>query len=294
MISIVITSFNYARFLRACLESALAQRPACEVIVVDDGSTDESIRILDEYVPRITLIKKSNGGEASAMYEGFQCARYDTVIFLDSDDVLYAHCVESVVPYLSPDVSKVQFRLDTIDAYGNDQYLPFPHYTPRFSPEDVLSMVVDSGWYPTPVNTGVAYNRRYLEKVFPICDDRFRDNADGYLTILAPLYGQVVSVNKILGAYRVHGDNFWVNGNRKERFSMYTAHEIARQDQFVKHAARFQVTPAANALFNNMSHLEHRMLSLRLTPERHPVEGERRLPLFFRSVACSAACSYLR
>lgn len=284
MISIVITSYNYERFLRAAIDSALGQSFPCEVIVVDDGSTDRSVDIIKSYGDRIKPVFKSNGGEASAMWEGLKQASHDTVIFLDSDDVLYPCCAATVIPYLAADVAKIQFRLDKIDADGRNKFRPFPRFSRNMSSDHVLQMVLRTGHYPSPVNTGIAYNRTYLEKVLPIEDSRFRDNADGYLTVLAPLYGKVVSLDSILGAYRVHSNNFWTNDMRLDRYGMYVAHELARQDILVRHAERLGLQSSLDAVFRNKAHVEHRILSLRLNPKDHPVVGDRRSALFWNYI----------
>ena len=62
--SVIVTSYNYGRFLRTAIDSALAQTYPAEVIVVDDGSTDESRQIIESYGSRIVSLFKSNGGRA--------------------------------------------------------------------------------------------------------------------------------------------------------------------------------------------------------------------------------------
>jgi len=284
MISIVIISYNYAEYLPAAVESALGQTLLCQVIVVDDGSTDNSIEAIAPYRNKIELIEKENGGEASAMWEGFRRAKFDTVIFLDSDDMLYPTCAETVLHWIRPDVSKIQYRLDTVDAAGRNLDAPFPFYPRNITPDRIFDMVVRSGKYPSPVNTGIAYSRSFLSRVMPVNDTRFRNNGDGYLTILAPLYGQVISLPIMLGAYRVHGRNFWVNNDRSRVCSAYARHELDRQEVFEAHARALQVTVPKEAVLNNTSHLEHRMLSLRFTPDSHPASHDTRTALFIRGV----------
>jgi cellulose synthase/poly-beta-1,6-N-acetylglucosamine synthase-like glycosyltransferase len=111
MLSIVITNYNYERYLSIAVESALAQSPPRQVVVVDDGSTDRSRSILSEYGDRIEIIEKENGGQASAFYAGFLAATGDVIIFLDADDLLYPSCADVVRNHLVPGASKVQFRL---------------------------------------------------------------------------------------------------------------------------------------------------------------------------------------
>jgi len=70
--SIVMANYNYARYLPKAIESALDQDyPNIEVVVVDDGSTDGSPRVLEQYAQRITAICKANGGEGSARNTGY-------------------------------------------------------------------------------------------------------------------------------------------------------------------------------------------------------------------------------
>ncbi len=96
--SVIISNYNY-RFLKRCIESALAQTYAnTEVIVVDDGSTDDSQAILVSYGNRVKAIFKENGGQASALNRGFFVSRGKVICFLDSDDELAPGAMEAVVP----------------------------------------------------------------------------------------------------------------------------------------------------------------------------------------------------
>ncbi|MGH7801488.1 MAG: glycosyltransferase family 2 protein [Thermodesulfobacteriota bacterium] len=72
LVSIIINNYNYGRFLKGCIESALNQTyPHTEVIIVDDGSTDNSREIIAKYRERAILILKQNEGQASAFNAGF-------------------------------------------------------------------------------------------------------------------------------------------------------------------------------------------------------------------------------
>ena len=111
--SVVIVNYNYARFLGAAIDSGLAQSwPNVEVIVVDDGSTDDSRRIINTYGSRIHPIFKSNGGQASAANVGFAAAAGDVVILLDADDALLSDALSHVVPLFDdPTVSHVHWPM---------------------------------------------------------------------------------------------------------------------------------------------------------------------------------------
>src|SRR5713226_5859186 len=87
--SIIVNNYNYGRFLKDAIDSALHQSyPGVEVIVVDDGSTDHSREIIASYGDRIIPVLKENGGQASAFNAGFSQSRGKVIFFLDSDDAM--------------------------------------------------------------------------------------------------------------------------------------------------------------------------------------------------------------
>ena len=88
-VSLIIATFNHARFLGAALDSALAQTlKGVEVIVVDDGSTDGTPAVLARYADRVRVIRQTNRGLAVARNTGLAAARGTYVSFLDADDVV--------------------------------------------------------------------------------------------------------------------------------------------------------------------------------------------------------------
>src|SRR4051812_12972155 len=90
LVSIIVNNFNYARYLREAIDSALDQRyEPTEIIVVDDGSTDRSREIIASYGSSIIPVYKPNGGQASALNAGFAASRGDIIVFLDADDILF-------------------------------------------------------------------------------------------------------------------------------------------------------------------------------------------------------------
>jgi glycosyltransferase involved in cell wall biosynthesis len=87
-VSVVIPCYNGARFLRATLGSVLAQTHlSCEVIVVDDGSTDDSAGVAESFGPPVRVIRQPNQGESVARNRGIDEAQGEWIAFLDADDV---------------------------------------------------------------------------------------------------------------------------------------------------------------------------------------------------------------
>src|SRR5262245_56700835 len=97
LVSILINNYNYGRFLAAAVDIALSQRyPSTEVIVVDDGSTDDSRAIMASYGTRIRPVLKENGGQTSAFNAGVAASRGDILCFLDADDLFYPEKVDHI------------------------------------------------------------------------------------------------------------------------------------------------------------------------------------------------------
>ena len=95
-IAVIIPTYNRAGFVAGAVESALGQtRRPDEVLVVDDGSTDDTLSILERYGPPVRVIRKNkNEGRSAARNTALIASRSDAVMFLDSDDLLLPHCLE--------------------------------------------------------------------------------------------------------------------------------------------------------------------------------------------------------
>ena len=87
LISIVITNYNYSNYIGDAIESAINQDyPNKEIVVVDDGSTDDSINVIGRYAKEVILVQQSNGGVSSARNTGVTNSNGDFIAFLDADD----------------------------------------------------------------------------------------------------------------------------------------------------------------------------------------------------------------
>jgi glycosyltransferase involved in cell wall biosynthesis len=118
--TVVICNYNYGEYLRGAIDSALKQTAgATQVLVIDDGSTDDSRDIIHSYGERITAIFQENGGQVAAYNRALEHIDSTYVIFLDADDLLYADAVSRVIAaFSSGDYVKVQFTLDVVTHEG--------------------------------------------------------------------------------------------------------------------------------------------------------------------------------
>ncbi len=277
-VSVVIINHNYGRFLQHAIDSARGQRGAAvEIVVVDDGSTDESGAILDDMASEIVQVRQSKGGHCRALNAGFAASSGELVIFLDADDMLYAECVGTVLDAWRPGCVKLQYRLDTVDAEGRDLDLPFPTYPRDLGPSAVRQRALRTGSYPWPVSSGNAYARSYLNQVLPVDAETIFKSPDGFLNKMAPLFGDVVTIAAVLAAYRVHGCNAWAyqaSSTSLPNYARTVRFDAVLHQSFVDRAAaqgneigRYEVMPVP-------AWLEMRLLCLRLARPEHPLPGD--------------------
>jgi glycosyltransferase involved in cell wall biosynthesis len=209
-VSIIVSNYNYERYVGAAVDSALAQSvPDCEIIVVDDGSTDGSRAVLERYSgdPRIRVVLQKNGGQAVAMNVGFAVSTGDIVIFLDSDDTLHPNAVETILCHWRPGLSRCQYALEVID--GNSRRLGLHPCGQAMEDGDVHWKLVVGGYYRFMPTSGNAFARAALLPIFPIPEQEWRICSDTYLVNMSTAYGAVRNIDVPLGCYRVHGSNNW-------------------------------------------------------------------------------------
>jgi glycosyltransferase involved in cell wall biosynthesis len=117
-VSVILPTYNRARYIRSALDSAIGQTHApCEIIVVDDGSTDETAEVCGGYGQPVTYLHKPNGGVSSARNVGIREAKGDFVAFLDSDDVWMPEKLARQVEFLSDrDFGFALSEIEYVDA----------------------------------------------------------------------------------------------------------------------------------------------------------------------------------
>ncbi len=289
LISIIINNYNYCRYLQRAIDSALGQTyPGCEVIVVDDASSDGSAELIRSYRSSIIpLLQTKNSGQGAALNAGFAACRGDVVIFLDSDDYLYPEAASQIISAWKPGSSKAQYRLDLVDA--EERFIDlFPAPEVSFDSGDVVPLLLKSGRYESSVTSGNAFARTALVAILPMPEDEFRIAADGYLVTLAPFYGSVLSIEKSLGAYRRHTRNDSRTGeDLGASVRRWLKHDRQKYRVMISKASEFGLRSAADPGLADHAHLSHRVASLRLDPARHPSPGDSLFGLMLRGMWAS-------
>ncbi|HEX6608445.1 MAG TPA: glycosyltransferase family 2 protein [Chloroflexia bacterium] len=297
LVSIIIDNYNYGRFLATAIESALQQTyTPCEVLVVDDGSTDDSRAVIAAAGTRVTAIFKPNGGQASAFNAGFTQSHGAIVLFLDADDILLPETVTHVVAafHAHPSLVRVQYRMAVVDRHGRptgrtkpswDQPLPDGDLGPY-----VLSAPFDLTWMAT---SGNAFATPALRRILPIPEANFVILADFYLVHLTSLLGPVKSLDEIGACYRVHGANQYEPATvgldlaHLRRTIIYAAptHTAIKALADELHLAG---RPRRAGELAAVSLLAARLISLKLDPAQHPFPRDRVGRIVWRGIRASA------
>jgi glycosyltransferase involved in cell wall biosynthesis len=204
-ISVVISNYNYGHFLEACIGSVVSQtRPADELIVVDDGSTDQSRELLRRILGPTHVILQDNAGQRGAINSGYSASTGDIVIFLDADDMLDPTALKKVESAWVTGTSKLHFPMKLIDANGRS----LKRVIPRVLAHGDLSGSFSRGQiFGSPPSSGNAYARSTLEILMPLpLNSRDRHCADYFLIYGSAMLGSIVAIDEPLANYRIHSN----------------------------------------------------------------------------------------
>jgi glycosyltransferase involved in cell wall biosynthesis len=266
-VSIIVTSYNHERFVASAIQSALNQDyPVTEVIVVDDGSSDNSSDIIAAFGSSVKMLLQTNQGQVAACTNGFSRSQHDIVIFLDSDDVLAPDAASKIVRHWTPKTAKIQFCLGSIDHEGRSLNNTFPKYSDGLTPARVKAELLRCGTYPATPTSGNAFARGFLQHVLPLAAGR--PDIDDALSCTAPLYGEVVTLAKVLGSYRIHSANTSAqNELSARRFKHYI--EKAEQKALLlrHHCQKLGIDIDDDLLDKDLYTLEYSLASAKLDPE---------------------------
>ncbi|MGO8917306.1 MAG: glycosyltransferase family 2 protein [Stellaceae bacterium] len=267
-LSIIILNYNYARFLREAIDSAIAvEADTKEIIVVDDGSTDESAAVLDGFGDKIRTIFKANGGVISAGNAGFRLSRGDIIIFLDADDRLAKNVAQNVFRAWDQTVAKVQYLANVVDGKGRPLGRIQPAFTKVPADSDIRYSLETTATYVTSPGSGNAYARLFLNEIFPLPED-LQTYQDDLINAVAPLYGRVVTLLVPLFDYRHHGANAYAQGSFEPRSLARMLQNDRARLSFLREKARgVGVVIASDALLNSPYHAVATVALRKLNPD---------------------------
>ena len=247
VVSVIINNYNYGRFVGDAISSVLQQSyDRIQLIVVDDGSSDESRAVIESYGKAIVTLFKANRGQASAFNAGFDKSSGEIICFLDADDLFLPHKVERIVEGYADEATGWCFHpLQSVDTTAR----------PISGPPDIR---YETGRYDfrreylrgKPVfwaapTSGLTFRRQLLQKLLPM-PLHIRITADNYLTFSTPAFAPGFYISERLSLQRIHGANAYTA--KEDPLYKATVHmSIANgiHDSFP------DLAPLANRLFAN-------------------------------------------
>jgi hypothetical protein len=297
-VSICIANYNYGRFLPDAIDSCLAQTyPHVEVVVVDDGSTDESQEVIASYGEQVIADFQSNRGQAAAARRALEIGSGTVVVFLDADDALDADVIERAVHVFAarPELARVQWRLRAADASLNvsDETVP-----PRswVMPEgDLRHHVLTRRTYIWPNTSGNAYARWAIDAVLPHIDPATR-YIDFMLAETTAVVGPIANLESTGGLYRRHGANTSsVQSDLTEAVRTRMANVVVGHDNVRRVAQTIGLDcPADPIVALDWAYMQYRLASWRLDPHGHPLGPEHQGRLALRGMYAVATQPWMR
>ena len=293
-LSVIIANYNYADFVGAAIESALTvDWPDTEVIVVDDASTDASKRVIDGFQSKVAAYFRPKSYQLGAHIFGFEKSTGAVIIFLDADDLLEPDVMLEVAKVWRPGVSKVQYRMNLIDAAGNQLGTAIPQFPPMDDTENLRRTFFRTMTYTTPPGSGNAYSRDFVRNAFAMAPATIRES-DAVLLTLAPMMGDILTIRRPLARYRIHTKNSMAlrsldAATLRSQLRQYA--ELALL--FATASQRLHLSVASDPLSRSFTHLQYRFASYLIEPSAHPFPADTMWGLVYRLVSAVSTSSQM-
>lgn len=216
LVSVLINNFNYGEFLSDAIESVFRQSyPYIELVVVDDGSTDNSRDIISQYRGRLHSIFQANGGQAAAFNAGFAASGGEIVCFLDADDRFAENKVVSIVDAFEAHPA-AGWCFHPLALMGTSTPVAVPNY-PLGKAADFRSAIQRGRLrVGAPATSGLAFRRSLLRRILPMPED-IRITSDNYLKFSALALSPGYFHADLLAEQRLHGRNAYTSRAGSER-----------------------------------------------------------------------------
>jgi len=231
LVSVIVTTYNYGEFIKQCLNSVRSQDyplDLIEIIVVDDGSTDNTSEVLSSFGDRIHAIHQENAGQAAAINRAMEIAKGQIIALLDADDEWYPNKLSMVVS---------QFA---------DEEVGMVHHPMNILENGVvvrrqLGQKLSSGWigeaalnsqFNRNSTSALTFRREVLERMLPVPETLRTGGADFYFAVLAAFSSKLAAIQQPLALYRIHGanrftDNLSTQSFREQLMSVEEVHKHA-------------------------------------------------------------------
>jgi glycosyltransferase involved in cell wall biosynthesis len=272
LVSVVIATYNGEKFLRAQLDSLFLQTYSnIEIIALDDGSSDSSMSILNEYAVRHkhmkVFVNEKNLGHVKTFEKGIQLCSGEFISLCDQDDVWDRHKTEITI---------AAFRKDTLLVYCDSLFVDERGESLGRKISDIKNLTNYTSALPFLIGNTVAghaaiFRKELVAKALPLPSQVIHD---WWLAYVATLYGTIEFVNKSLVKYRQHSNNvigaIKVKGRKRES-------EVNRNQQIKERIQLFlEKCPNSNVEVKNV------LTTLRISYDSFSFSNNlRRMMVFF-------------
>jgi glycosyltransferase involved in cell wall biosynthesis len=274
LVSIIVTNYNYEKYIIPCLRSVARQSyPQYQCVVVDDASEDASVTLIEEFIrsgesrQRISLVRhERNMGQMAAFQTGLRRTEGVFVVFVDADDLLFDDFLESHVRVHLESVPVAFTCSNHYQINENDEVISGGFS--RWPAENVIRPIRPrplhhSFWVWTSTSS-MMFRRTILDLIMPDDGEDFRVCADNYICHFANLIGASILIGAAHGCYRRHGSNFFssnpVIGGRLPTGNLkkHPGHRVLRQSllsHLLANYGKFSLLLTPRTLFRTLSYL---------------------------------------
>jgi glycosyltransferase involved in cell wall biosynthesis len=209
LVSIITPSFNSGDYLDQAIESVINQKyPNLEHLIIDGGSTDNTLDILRQHASHVTWVSEPDDGQADALNKGFQRAKGEVIGWLNADDSYQPNAIQQAVRYLQqqPEISLVYGHFNFIDQHNR---ITYTHKVAKFSKEGLL--------YGNIIpNAGMFFRRQIIEELGGV-NPQLHYVMDWEFVLRVALRYRIRQVPAVWGNFRIvagtksveHTDRFW-------------------------------------------------------------------------------------
>src|SRR5687767_8592890 len=209
LVSVVIPAFNEEAFIAAAIDSVLAQSYSpIECLVVDDGSTDATARVVDSFEGAVGLLHQANRGEPAARNAGIRASRGEFIAFLDADDLWHPDKLVRQIELLAsrPQIAAAYCAVEIVDAELNHVgFLPVPKADAALR----NTLLLEHPFVPGFGSTGVV--RREVFEEVGLFDEHLRIGADREFICRVASRFPVEGIADPLVRYRRHGPDSYLD-----------------------------------------------------------------------------------
>lgn len=241
LISIIIPCYNYGRFLARAIQSALDQDYShIEVLVVNDGSTDDSLQVAESFGEKIRVLSKPNGGLSSARNYGVEHAKGDFIVFLDADDWMTSHAVRRFMEVMASlpaeaGVVACYSRFFLADGTSNEPQFTEPGRVEEIFCEDVVLSRRSKSFVPYTL-----IRRDVFQRVggFDLNFGRLgSEDRDFWIRVASKF--RIFRVHEVLLNYVIHGENMSGDPGRQLPGMLYCLKKAKHDSACAQHGAWF-------------------------------------------------------